>query len=327
MLRAYSPGAKGATCVTDADGAALLAGAVWIDMINPTPVEEALVESVIGVQVPTRDEMIEIEPSSRLYQEPGGLFLTANLIAGVDSGDPISTAVSFVLTPGRLVTVRYAEPKVFELFAAHVARAPGLCSDANSTLINLLDAVVDRLADVLEKVGDDLDNISRSTFRRSNADPRQRMTTAALTVLLTRIGAAQDIVSKSRDSAVSLTRVISFLTYALKKKDGGDTRERLRSLSRDLVSLTDQTNYLGNNVTFLLDAAMGLINIEQNAIIKIFSVAAVIFLPPTLVASIYGMNFHAMPELVWHYGYPMAIGLMIVSAVLPYSFFKSRGWL
>lgn len=327
MLRAYSPGASLGTVVTVEDGAALLAAAVWIDMVSPTDEEEKLVESVIGVEVPTRDEMVEIEPSSRLYQEPGGLFLTANLIAGVDSGNPISTAVSFVLTPTRLVTVRYAEPKVFELFAAHVGRAPGLCSDAPTTLINLLDAVVDRLADVLENAGEAMDSISSSTFRRSNADKRQRMTTAALTVLLTRIGAAQDIVSKSRDSAVSLTRTISFLTYALKKKDSADVRERLRTLARDLAALTDQTNYLGNNVTFLLDAALGLINIEQNAIIKIFSVAAVIFMPPTLVASIYGMNFQHMPELHWQFGYGWAIGLMVVSAILPYSFFKSRGWL
>ena len=327
MLRAYAPGPDGASCVLVEGDAQALANAVWIDMISPTSEEEKLVESVIGVEVPTRDEMAEIEPSSRLYQEPGGLFLTANLVAGVDSGNPISTAVSFVLTPGRLVTVRYANPKVFELFAAHVDRTPAMCSDATATLINLLDAVVDRLADVLEGVGDDRDNISRSTFRRSKADKQQRMTTVALQVLLARIGAAQDIVSKSRDSAVSLTRAIGFLTYALKKKDSGDTRERLRSLSRDLASLTDQTSYLGNNVTFLLDAALGLINIEQNAIIKIFSVAAVIFMPPTLVASIYGMNYEHMPELAWQYGYPLALGLMVLSAILPYSFFKSRGWL
>ncbi|MGL4542194.1 MAG: CorA family divalent cation transporter, partial [Polymorphobacter sp.] len=188
------------------------------------------------------------------------------------------------------------------------------------------DAIVDRLADVLEGVGDDLDNISRSTFRRSKGDKQQRMTTAALQVLLARIGAAQDIVSKSRESAVSLTRAIGFLTLAL-KKDHAEGRERLKSMSRDLLSLTDQTSYLGNNVTFLLDAALGLINIEQNAIIKIFSVAAVIFMPPTLVASVYGMNFQDMPELSWHWGYPMALGLMVVSAILPYTFFKSRGWL
>lgn len=333
MLRAYVSGPDGTTCVEVGDDVQPLIDAVWIDMVSPTSEEERRVEAVIGVEVPTRDEMAEIEPSSRLYQEPGGLFLTANLVAGVDSGNPVSTAVSFVLTHDRLVTVRYAHPKVFDLFAAHVERAPALCDDATISLINLLDAVVDRLADVLEGVGDDLDNISRSTFRRSKGDPQgdsgrqQRMTTAALQVLLARIGAAQDIISKSRDSAVSLTRAIGFLTYALKKKDSGDTRERLRSLARDLNSLTDQTSYLGNNVTFLLDAAMGLINIEQNAIIKIFSVAAVIFMPPTLVASIYGMNYEHMPELAWHYGYPMALGLMVVSAILPYTFFKSRGWL
>jgi magnesium transporter len=215
---------------------------------------------------------------------------------------------------------------VFSLFSAHVERAPGLCSDPVTTLINLLDAIVDRLADIIEEAGAQMESISRATFRRSKADSQQRMTNAALQVLLARIGQAQDIVSKARDSAVSLNRAIGFLTFALKKDVNGN-RERLKSLSRDLVSLTDQTSYLGTNVTFLLDAALGLINIEQNAIIKIFSVAAVIFMPPTLVASIYGMNYQHMPELAWHYGYPMALGLMVLSAILPYTFFKSRGWL
>lgn len=330
MLRAYLPRSLAAgdvhAPIKVAADAAVPTEAIWIDMVSPTREEEKKVEALVGVEVPTEDEMIEIEPSSRLYQEPGGIFVTANLVAGVDSGMPISTPVSFVLTPKHLVTLRYAEPKVFSLFSAHVERAPGLCSDPTTTLINLLDAVVDRLADIIEEAGAQMESISRATFRRSKADSEQRMTNAALQVLLARIGQAQDIVSKARDSAVSLNRAIGFLSFAL-KKDANGSRERLKSLSRDLVSLTDQTSYLGNNVTFLLDAALGLINIEQNAIIKIFSVAAVIFMPPTLVASIYGMNYHHMPELAWEYGYPMALGLMVLSAVLPYTFFKSRGWL
>lgn len=330
MLRAFLP----RTATTDSvhapvtiDGdTPIPANAVWIDLLSPSRDEEKKVEALIGVEVPTEDEMVEIEPSSRLYQEAGGIFVTANLVAGVDTGLPISTPVSFVLTPNHLVTLRYAEPKVFGLFGAHVERTPGICRSPVTTLINLLDAIVDRLADIIEEAGAQMESISRATFRRSKGDKQQRMTTAALQVLLARIGQAQDLVSKSRDSAVSLNRAIGFLTFALKKDTNGN-RERLKSLSRDLGSLTDQTSYLGNNVTFLLDAALGLINIEQNAIIKIFSVAAVIFMPPTMVASIYGMNFEHMPELAWHYGYPLALGVMVLSAILPYTFFKSRGWL
>jgi magnesium transporter len=308
------------------DDAPVPADAIWIDLLSPTRDEELKVEALVGVEVPTEQEMVEIEPSSRLYQEPGGIFITANLVCGADSGQPISTPVSFVLTPKHLVTLRYAEPKVFGLFGAHVERTPSICPDSTTTLIGLLDAIVDRLADVIEDAGAQMESISRATFRRSKTGSQQRMTNAALQVLLARIGQAQDIVSKARDSAVSLNRAIGFLSFALKKDAKGD-RERLKSLQRDLVSLTDHTSYLGNNVTFLLDAALGLINIEQNAIIKIFSVAAVIFMPPTLVASIYGMNFHHMPELSLEFGYPMAVGLMVLSAILPYTFFKSRGWL
>ena len=214
-------------------------------------------------------------------------------------------------------------PKVFERFAAHVERSPMLCSDATATLIHLLDAIVDRLADVLEGVGTEMDNISKSTFRRG-ASQQARMTNAALAVLLVRIGHAHDLVSKSRVSGVSLARLLSFLGATLDPKG---TKEHLDGLVKDVASLTDHASYLSGNVTFLLDAALGLINIEQNAIIKIFSVAAVIFMPPTLVASIYGMNFHHMPELSFTFGYPMALGIMVGSAILPYMFFKSRGWL
>ncbi|UAJ11635.1 magnesium transporter CorA family protein [Polymorphobacter megasporae] len=323
MLQLYSAGEKRVTCDGDLTTALLPPGIVWLDLNDPSKAEEAFVERVLGIAVPTRDEMVEIEPSSRLYQDGDTVVVIASLLAGAAEATPITTAVSFVLTPTHLVTIRYAAPKAFELFSAHVERSPTLCTDATMTLIHLLDAIVDRMADVLEGVGAEMDNISKSTFRRGGSRT-QRMTNAALQVLLTRIGHVHDIVSKSRVSGVSLARLISFLGSTLDPKG---TKEHLDGLAKDVSSLTDHASYLSGNITFLLDAALGLINIEQNAIIKIFSVAAVIFMPPTLVASIYGMNFKNMPELNFHYGYPMALGIMVCSAVLPYQFFKSRGWL
>lgn len=324
MLRTYCSGASQAIELSVADTPALPARAVWIDLLNPTRAEELFIEQNLGLQLPTREDMVEIEPSSRVYEEDGALYLTANLVVQADT-EPTSTPVAFVLTPTHLVTVRYADPKSFMAFGAHVERNPALCADANSALVFLLEAIVDRLADVLEGVSTEIDNIGKATFRRSSAKARQRMTNEALRVLLGRIGQAQDLVSKSRESAVSLARVVSFLSFSIKKD--GNAREHLKSMQRDLSSLTDHATYLGGTATFLLDAALGLISIEQNAIIKIFSVAAVIFLPPTLVASIYGMNFEFMPELGWHFGYPFAIGAMIVSAIVPYLFFRARGWL
>lgn len=325
MLRTYCSGASQAIELSAADTPALPPNAVWIDLLNPTRAEELFVEQALNVQLPTRDDMVEIEPSSRVYEEAGALFLTANVVVQAET-DPTSTPIAFVLTATHLVTIRYADPKSFAAFAAHVERSPALCADASSALVFLLEAIVDRLADVLEGVSTEIDNIAKATFRRSSASGRQRMTNEALRVLLGRIGNAQDLVSKSRESAVSLARIVSFLSFAM-KKDGGNTREHIKSMQRDLSSLTDHATYLGGTGTFLLDAALGLISIEQNAIIKIFSVAAVIFLPPTLVASIYGMNFEFMPELGWHFGYPFALGLMVVSAIVPYLFFRARGWL
>ncbi len=323
MLHLYSAGEKRVTCDGDLTSAPLPPGIVWLDLFDPSKAEEAFVERVLGVAVPTRDDMLEIEPSSRLYEDGEAIVVIASLLAGINDDTPITTAVSFVLTPTHLVTIRYAAPKAFELFAAHVERSSAVCSDATMTLIHLLDAIVDRMADVLEGVGTEMDNISKSTFRRGSSKS-QRMTNAALQVLLVRIGHAHDIVAKSRVSGVSLARLLSFLGTTLDPKG---TKDHLDGLAKDVSSLTDHASYLGGNITFLLDAALGLINIEQNAIIKIFSVAAVIFMPPTLVASIYGMNFRHMPELNFHYGYPMALGIMVCSAILPYMFFKNRGWL
>lgn len=322
MLHIYSAGQKRVADI-DLDAATLPAGAIWLDLFEPTAAEEAFVERAVGTGVPTRDEAVEIEPSSRLYREGDATVVIASIVAGIGGDAPTTTPVSFVLTPRHLVTIRYAAPKAFELFASHVERSPNLCLDATMTLVHLLDAIVDRMADVLEGVGTEMDNISRSTFRRG-ASTGQRMTNAALAVLLVRIGHAHDIVAKSRVSGVSLARLLSFLGGTI---EGQEPKEHLDGLARDVSSLTDHASFLGGNITFLLDAALGLINIEQNAIIKIFSVAAVIFMPPTLVASIYGMNFKFMPELSFPYGYPMALGIMVCSAVLPYLFFKGRGWL
>jgi magnesium transporter len=326
MLRILGGSLKG---VAPTDGGTLPAGAVWIDLFEPTRDEELLVERALGLQVPTREEMAEIEPSSRLYQDRGAVFLTANVMSGIDAGDPVSTPISFVLTPEHLVTVRYADPKPFRSFAAHIEREPGLCATSTMTLIHLLDAIVDRLADTLEVVQGDIDTTSRAVFRRGQAIGRRRarMSNETLQQLLIRIGDDQDLLAKTRDSLVSMGRLMSFLSLPLHVREDRELREHVKSLSRDVASLLDHSGFLATNISFLLDASLGLINIEQNAIIKIFSVAAVVFLPPTLVASIYGMNFEHIPELEWLLSYPYALGLMVASAVLPYLFFKRKGWL
>lgn len=324
MLRIFS--ATGHHLIGNGD--VLPDDAVWIDLFNPTPEEEEQVETALGFGVPTADEMAEIETSSRLYVDNGAIVMTATLATGIITETPETVPVSFVLGKSHLVTVRYAEIRSFDHYAAQLARTPGNCGSAAMAMMGLIDAIVDRLADGLEHVGREVDQISRAAFRRADASARgrqQRRSNLALQALLTRLGAAQDALSKARESVVSLTRALSFLQFAATKDAG--LAAQIKTQVRDLASLGDQASFVGSNLTFLLDATLGLISIEQTAVQKIFSVASIVFLPPTLVAGVYGMNFDHMPELEWVLGYPMALGIMLAAAVLPYAIFRWRGWL
>ena len=325
MLRAITPAGDMNVITVDAASGVLPAGAIWIDLYNPTREEEAFIEAVTGIGVPTKEEMDEIETSSRLYEENGAIYMTATLATGILRENPETHAVSFILTPAHLVTVRYAEIQSFDRFAAHTERTPTLCENSGMALVHLLDAVVDRLADGIEHVGREVDAVSRQAFRRARITGQQRVSNLALQLLLSRLGSAQDALSKARQAAVSLNRAVGYLAFAAPRSSG--IQPHVKSLSRDIASLSDHAGYLSSNITFLLDATLGLISIEQNAVLKIFSVGAIVFMPPTLVAGIYGMNFKVMPELDWVFGYPFALGLMLAAAILPYLVFRWRGWL
>jgi magnesium transporter len=200
------------------------------------------------------------------------------------------------------------------------------CTSGETILIALLEAMVDRLADVLERASREVVEISHDIFHpaEKKASKRDR----GFQIVLRRIGRKEDLVSKMQDSLLTLQRLSGFLGQAtMQRGSDKDVRGRVKTLARDVESLSDHAAFLSQKITFLLDATLGMINIEQNAIIKIVSVAAVVFLPPTLVASVYGMNFDVMPELKWLLGYPFALALMAVSAVLPFWYFKRRGWL
>jgi magnesium transporter len=197
------------------------------------------------------------------------------------------------------------------------------CNTGETILIALLEAIVDRLADVLERASNEVIQISHDIFHPAEKKASKRDRDFQL--ILRRIGNKEDLVSKIRDSLLTLQRMSGFLANV--SGQGKDSRARVKTISRDVMSLSDHVSFQTQKITFLLDATLGMINIEQNGIIKIVSVAAVVFLPPTLVASIYGMNFEAMPELKWLLGYPFAIALMVVSAVLPFWFFRRKGWL
>lgn len=304
--------------------------AVWIDLAFPLEHERLAVEDALGIELPTKADMTEIEASSRVYRDGAAQVMNVLMVVGVDSEEPAGVPVSLVLLPNQLVTVRYSDPRAFRSLDSSCSKlAPG--ANATHLLIRLLDNVVDRTADILERMGVEIDSLSSQIFGLDRPKTL-RLSNADLQVILRRIGTTQFVLNKVHDSLVTLMRALSFLS--LGQDDGVShvkpdklTRESLKTLTRDIMSLLENSGYLTNNVGFLLDAALGRISIEQNAIVKIFSVAAVIFLPPTLVASVYGMNFTHMPELEWVGGYPMALLVMVMSAVLPYLYFKRRGWL
>ncbi|MET0312870.1 MAG: magnesium transporter CorA family protein [Hansschlegelia sp.] len=314
----------GALARVEPAGGRLPDGAVWIDLVEPTPEEDRLVESAVGASVPTRDEMVEIEPSSRLYIENGVRYMTASVLCNVDTATPVLSPVTFILTKQALVTVRYDDPKPFQIYATRACKAQAGERTPEAVLIGLFDAIVDRAADILEHVGADVDELSRVIFQRTGSQAYRK----PYQELLKAIGRKGDLTSKARESLVTLQRVFLYLTAEIEgTKPSKETKSQIRTLQRDAASLTEHASFLNDKVTFLLDAMLGMVGLAQNDIVKLFSVMAVVFLPPTLVASIYGMNFDLMPELKWTYGYPFALGLMVVSAVLPYLFFKWRRWL
>ncbi len=325
MLIVYLPRGNSLERRAIEEPGAIPEGAVWFDLFNPTLGEDKLLERTLGIAIPTREEMQEIEVSSRLYVENGARYMTATLMCQSDTATPKTTPVTFILTGHKLVTVRYDEPKPFALISNKLARSCSPTIAGETIMMELLDAVIDRAADILERAGADIDRASHDIF-----EPEGRRVDRTITYryILRTIGRKGDLTSKVRESLVSIGRLVLFLANeADAMKWPKEMRTQLKSMQRDVQSLSDHATYLANKVTFLLDAMIGVMSVEQNNIIKLFSVAAVVLMPPTLIASIYGMNFKHMPELNWEFGYPLAIVLMLIAAVLPYWFFKWKKWL
>jgi magnesium transporter len=254
--------------------------------------------------------------------------MTMTTVANVEGDSPAKAPVTFIIKGETLVTVRHADPKPFLIYAAKAQRngaAP--CTSGEAVMLGLIEAIIDRTADALERIGDEVDTISQEVFRNKAKSVSKK--TRDLQSLIEQIGSKGDLLTKIRESLVSIARLVAYhgAINSKRSKASKDMRQRIRMVQRDATSLGDHAIFLSAKINFLLDATLGLINLEQNQIIKIFSVAAVAFLPPTLVASIYGMNFESMPELRWAHGYPWALGLMVLSAVVPYLYFKRRGWL
>jgi len=330
MLALYSRRGLSVEPPPDLAGAQIPMEVVWIDLISPDPAEIAFVEKATGLAVPSFHELSEIETSSRLRAEKGALYVNAPLIYRSESDEPIATPVGFVLTADRLISVRFAELSSFAAVTKRklASEAPELSSSA--VFSDLMDAIVDRLADVLERIAAELDVLSRRLFHAGPTAPsRQRRSAVeslSLRVLLRRVGRNGDLVSKIRDSLLGIARIIPFVLSLAVEWLPTDVKPRLETVRQDITSLNDYDAHLANKVQLLLDATLGMINIEQNNIIKVLAVVSVVGIPPTLVASMYGMNFRHMPELEWAWGYPYGLAVIAVSAILPLLWFKWRRW-
>jgi len=300
-------------------------GTSWVDVFQPSPEEDRATEAFLGASLPTREETQEIEFSSRFYTEDGAIYMTASLLTGIDIAKPILTPFTIVVAGDRVVTLRYEDLRAFRQFLSRASKPGSGCHTTPQVFLGLIEAIVDRTADVLERISADVDRINREIFSERK-DSRQRA--KRLEVMIEEIGFQGDLAAKARESLASLERLIQFAGLALPGPFAkGASRARMKLAGRDIRSLEDQVSFLSNKITFLLDATLGLISVQQNEVIRILTVATTVFFPPTLIGTAYGMNFKLIPELNWVWGYPYAIVLMVISAVLPFLYFKRRGWL
>ncbi len=297
----------------------------WIDLNDPTPAEVDAAERICRFSVPSREDLSEIETSSRLSEDNGILHLSMPIVARADAVDEPPSPLGFVLSKDYLVTIRYTDLRSFELAAARFAK-PDAPKTAIETFASIAEAMVEVTADALEAAGSELDTLSRSIFpRRKKRTKKKPLSNAALRDVLLDVGNIGERSSRVRDILLGLQRIAHYVV-AHRALVPEDVQQRLQTVGTDIVSLTDYEEHLANKTQFLLDAVLGLINTKQNDIFTVLTVVSVVGIPPTLVASIYGMNFKFMPELTWTYGYYWGLGLIALSTIVPLLWFKWRGW-
>jgi len=324
MLRAISGHTPPQEIDATAVDLALAQNAVWLDMESPTEAERAEVERATGLRLPTQADVSEVEASSRLVQAGEVLTLSMPMVATGGADGLISAPLGFVLSTNRLITLRYAPSAVFTHFAQDWRRTDA-CGGLRPFL-GLLEAMVDKMADRLEQEGGALEKMTTGVFGRDMARGNPRVRDRFLRATLTNVGRSGARISHVRDGLLGSLRIVRFVRKAAAAWTPAPEAGRLDTLEQDILSLNDYESQLINKVQFLLDATLGFINIEQNNSVKILTVVSLVGIPPTLIAGIYGMNFKVMPELNWTYGYPYGLAMIALGAVLPWLWFRWRGW-
>ncbi len=299
---------------------------IWVDLESPTLEEKRWIQQYYGISIPEDAMDEDIEESARFYAEDNGELHIRSDFLYADEDEPRTVRVAFIMnninntlkSKGVLFSIHDEDVPVFRLLRLRARRAPGLIEDAKDVLLKLFDADAEYSADTLEGIYDELEEVSKQVL---SSDVTDSMAGAVLGA----IARQEDLNGRIRRNVMDTRRAVSFMMRS--RMLNSDQFEEARQILRDIESLDSHTAFLFDKINFLMDATVGFININQNKIIKIFSVASVALLPPTLIASVYGMNFKFMPEVDWAYGYPWAIGLMVTSAVLPMLYFRKRGWL
>ncbi|MBJ7485900.1 magnesium transporter CorA family protein [Brevundimonas sp.] len=320
MIRVYRTGCLACDPVlTDLADWTLPDDAIWIDLVDPSLEEDKAIETALSLSIPTRAEMAELEASSRLYRESGATYVTADIIHNGDGDMPSVDPVTFVLTHGPLVTIRYFDPKPFAILADRIERDPELCGSGAEMFLHLMEAIIDRASDILSINATRVEGISNHVFAEGK--------TVGFHRLIGKLGRAHIVNTRIEQSLAGLARVFAYVSLDERIEHVPDARDHLRSLSGDAASLLQHNQSVAAGINFQLSAALGLINIDQSSIVKVFSVATTCLMPPTLIGAIYGMNFDHMPELRWIDGYPLAILAMVISGIAPLLWFRRKGWL
>lgn len=299
----------------------------WIDAFDPSEAEREQLQQWLGVPVPTLQNLFEIETSSRLSAKGHAIVMSLPMFVRDSDGYPVATPIGFVITPEHVLTMRYQHLSSFEHMVREVCGDGGLSPGGLGATASLLEFLVDHLADVLERMGGELDTTSRSIFndpRITSKHRRPHESNAALTGLLQNVGRSGDSASKISETLLGLSRIPPFLIA--KANPDAELKVRFETILADTKSLHEYQEHLSNKTQFLLDTLLGLANIEQNNVFRVLTVVSVIGIPPTFFASMYGMNFKTIPEYDWSYGYAYGLTVIILSAVIPAVWFKVKGW-
>lgn len=277
--------------------------AIWFDLLDATESEDRLIEEILQAEVPTQEDMKEIELSSRLYQEDGATYMIITILSAAEMDEPVKSQVTFILKENQLVTVRHTDPSPFKAFRIRSQKSNGIGYETGEhVMLGILEAVIDRTADIIEGLSDGVEAASRDVFRKKSSNATKNA--GFLQSVIENIGRKADILSMVLESLISISRLTTYHSAnpAFSGPAHKEVKQLLKAIQRDALALSEHAGFISGKISFLLDSTLGLINLEQNQIIKIFSIASVIFLPPTMIASIYGMNFDIMPELKWSFG-------------------------